>query len=302
MKLSIVIPARNEREVIGHCLDRVVSALSTSRRIPFEIVVVDDNSTDDTAAIVLDKARRNPRIRLVRRDPPAGFGRALRSGLQAAEGDAVVVFMADLSDDPDDILSYYGKLEEGYDCVFGSRFVEGSAVRNYPPGKLLLNRIVNRAIRWMFWTDLNDLTNAFKAYRRRVLNELGPPRANYFDLSVELSLGALVGGYSIAQIPITWNGRQEGQSKLNLLAMGPPFGRTLLRMWRRRLAVSGRSGTRPSSSTSGRRPRGHHPIRHRLVRCPPRGATEDGLLTKGRREASHSTRLPGGPDRASPEG
>jgi dolichol-phosphate mannosyltransferase len=239
MKVSVVVPARNERAVIGTCLDQLVQTLRGAPSLTFEILVVDDSSTDDTAAVVLDRASRSPEVRLLRRELPPGFGRAVRSGLEEATGDAVVIFMADLSDDPRDILTYCRKIEEGYDCAFGSRFIEGSALVEYPKAKLFLNRIVSRSLGFMFSTELNDLTNAFKAYRASVVENCRPLRANGFDVSIELSLGALAQGSSIAQVPIGWRGRQEGRSKLSLLSSGGPFLYTLLRMWLRRLTAGG---------------------------------------------------------------
>ena len=100
--------------------------------------------------------------------------------------------MADLSDSPEDVVAYYRKIREGYDCVFGSRFIKGSTVENYPSVKLVVNRIVNQCIRFMFWTRFNDLTNAFKAYRTAVIRDCGPYRACHFNLTLEMSLGALI--------------------------------------------------------------------------------------------------------------
>lgn len=176
MKLSVVIPARDEVQNIGACLERVCATLDAAGDIPYELVVIDDNSSDGTAEVVAERARSSSAIRLVRRGPPSGFGRAIRSGLAAASGDVVAVFMADLCDDSQDLVAYYRKIEEGYDCVFGSRFVSGASVGSYPLTKLVLNRLGNHAVRLLFSTELNDLTNAFKAYRAGVLRECGPLR------------------------------------------------------------------------------------------------------------------------------
>src|SRR5262249_28584683 len=133
--------------------------------IPYEIIVVNDNSSDHTERVVRAEMEMDHAIQLVNRTPPGGFGRAVRSGMEAVRGDVVVVYMADLSDAPEDVVAYYNKIREGYDCVFGSRFLKGSEVHNYPPVKLVVNRIVNRCVQVLFWTRFNDLTNAFKAYR-----------------------------------------------------------------------------------------------------------------------------------------
>jgi dolichol-phosphate mannosyltransferase len=162
----------------------------------------------------------------------------MRSGLEAVTGDIVVVYMADLSDSPDDVVAYYRKIREGYDCVFGSRFTKGSEVQNYPPVKLFINRIVNRCIQLMFWTRLNDLTNAFKAYRTDVIRDCGPYRACHFNLTLEMSLGALIRNYNIAQIPIKWYGRTWGSSNLKLGEMGRRYLSTLLMMFFQRYLIA----------------------------------------------------------------
>jgi dolichol-phosphate mannosyltransferase len=158
--------------------------------------------------------------------------------------------MADLSDDPADVLAYWRKLEEGYDCAFGSRFLNGSTLVEYPRGKRAVNRAVNRVLGWMFRTELNDLTNAFKAYRSAVVEKCGPLRANGFDVSVELSLGALAQGCAIAQVPIGWRGRTAGRSKLSLISAGPSFLRTVGRAWARRARGSAAQDPRRVSSAS----------------------------------------------------
>ena len=237
-KLSIVIPAFNEQKTIGDCVRELQVCLRDKHGIPYEIIVVNDNSQDDTEAIVRAEMARDPAIHVVNRTPPGGFGRAVRSGLEAVKGDVVVVYMADLSDSPDDVVAYYCKIREGYDCVFGSRFIKGSNVHNYPAVKLVFNRIVNRCIQLMFWTRFNDLTNAFKAYRTAVIRDCGPYRACHFNLTLEMSLGALIRDYHVAQIPIRWNGRTWGSSNLRLGEMGRRYLSTLLMMFFQRYPIA----------------------------------------------------------------
>lgn len=238
MKLSIVIPAYNEQENIENCLNELTETLVDKYQIDCEILVVNDNSTDDTAGVVRRISESNPCVRLIGRTPPGGFGRAIRSGLDAVTGDAVVIYMADLSDDPEDVVLYYRKLEEGYDCVFGSRFVQGSEVRDYPRVKLIINRIVNNCVRWMFWTRFNDLTNAFKAYRTSVIRECGPFRASHFNITLEMSLSVLCRNYNVTQVPIKWFGRTWGSSNLRLQEMGRRYLCTLLMMFFQRVLVA----------------------------------------------------------------
>jgi dolichol-phosphate mannosyltransferase len=237
-KLSIVIPAYNEEKNIAKCINELQAALRYKHEIPYEIIVVNDNSSDNTEAVVRSEMAMDPAIRIVNRTPPGGFGRAVRTGMEAVRGDIAVVYMADLSDSPDDVVAYYRKIREGYDCVFGSRFIKGSEVQNYPRFKLLINRIVNRCIQVMFWTRFNDLTNAFKAYRTAVIRDCGPYRACHFNLTLEMSLGALVRDYHIAQIPIKWYGRTWGSSNLKLGEMGRRYLSTLLMMFFQRHLIS----------------------------------------------------------------
>ncbi|MDX1968301.1 MAG: glycosyltransferase family 2 protein [Planctomycetaceae bacterium] len=237
MKLSVVIPAYNEQENIGPCLQELTAVLNGPEPIPHEIIVVDDNSRDGTADVVRAFQQAHPQVRLVRRQPPGGFGRAIRAGLAAVQGDVVVVYMADLSDDPQDVVLYYRKICEGYDCVYGSRFVRGSRVEQYPWFKLFVNRIVNTGIRWLFWTRFNDLTNAFKAYRTEVIRACGPYTACHFNITLEMSLGALNRDYRIIQVPISWYGRKWGSTNLRLKEMGRRYLATLLMTYGQRLLI-----------------------------------------------------------------
>ena len=238
MKLSIVIPAYNEEKNIGQCLDELAGVVRDKYGLDYEIVVVNDNSTDATEEVVRSKMERDGAVRIVNRAPPGGFGRAVRAGIERVQGDVVVIYMADLSDDPEDVVAYYRKIEEGYDCVYGSRFVRGSQVRKYPWAKLLINRLVNRMVQLMFWTRFNDLTNAFKAYRTSVIRDCGPYRASHFNITLEMSLGALVRRYNIAQIPIRWYGRTWGSSNLKLREMGRKYLCTLLMLFFQRMLIA----------------------------------------------------------------
>src|SRR4051812_36824219 len=168
MKLSVVIPARDEAGCITATLRKLLEMLRAAA-IPCEIIVVDDGSRDDTADLVSRLAGGNPEVLLVRNDGRHGFGMAVRAGIGHATGDAIAVMMADSSDSPEDLVRYYRTLQEGWDCVFGSRFIRGSEIRDYPRFKLLINRAANWFIQAIFGLRLNDTTNAFKIYRREVM-------------------------------------------------------------------------------------------------------------------------------------
>lgn len=236
LRYSILIPAYNEEENILPTLDALAAALR-AEAIPFELLVVNDNSTDNTPQVVEAKTADIPEIHLVHNTPPGGLGRAIRCGLNHFNGDVLAVVMADSSDHPDDVVRCYRKIEEGYDCVFGSRFVSGSKVTHYPPVKLVVNRIVNKAMQLLFLTHHNDLTNAFKVYRRHVIESILPLQAAHFNITIEMSLSSLIRRYRIASIPITWSGRTWGVSNLRLRKMGRRYLCTLLMIWCERLLI-----------------------------------------------------------------
>lgn len=237
MKLSVIIPAYNEEKNLPATLDGLIATLRREE-VPFEVVVVNDNSRDNTRQMMLDRISVDPEIVLVNNTPPGGIGRAIRTGLRHFSGDAVAIMMADQSDDPEDLVRCYRKLLEGYDCVFGSRFRSGSKVSQYPRNKLLVNRVVNTMLRTLFRTPCNDLTNAFKLYQRSAIEALGPLQACHFNITIELSLSCVVRGYRIAEIPINWSGRTWGVSNLKLTEMGRRYLATLLKIWFERLLIS----------------------------------------------------------------
>lgn len=228
--LSVVIPARDEEGCIAGTLEHLHLELAL-HAVPHEIVVVDDGSTDKTPAIIRETAARIPEIKPVRNDGPHGFGRAVQRGIDTSSGDAVVVMMADESDDCRDVVRYWNKLNEGYDCAFGSRFITGGGTIDYPWIKYILNRFANTFIRILFGIRLNDTTNAFKAYRRTVLDGCRPILSPHFNLTVELPLKAIVRGYSWAVIPITWRNRRTGAPKLQIREMGSRYFFIVAYVW-----------------------------------------------------------------------
>jgi dolichol-phosphate mannosyltransferase len=222
MKLSVIIPAQNEASSVRSTIEEVASALEHAN-IPCEVIVIDDGSTDGTAAAVEEVGRSRPHVHCYRSRSPRGFGFAVREGLDRFEGDAVAIVMADGSDDPGDLVRYYRLLEEGYDCAFGSRFMRGSVVEDYPRVKLVLNRIANFGVRVLFRHGYNDTTNAFKAYRREVIENCKPLLSNHFNLTVELPLKAIVRGHTFGVVPISWRNRRSGTSKLKIQEMGSRY-------------------------------------------------------------------------------
>jgi dolichol-phosphate mannosyltransferase len=219
---SVVIPAHNEEESLPHTVGEIHQTL-VRENVPHEIVVVDDGSRDKTWAVLQQLRQVIPTLAPVQNPGPHGFGRAVTYGLNHMKGDACTIMMADASDSPDDAVRYWRLLDEGWECVFGSRFVKGGKVVDYPRFKLFVNRIANFLVRVGFNIPLNDTTNAFKAYRRTVIDGCRPFLAPHFNLTVEIPLKAIVRGYSFAVTPISWQNRKYGAAKLKIKEMGSRY-------------------------------------------------------------------------------
>ena len=222
MRLSVIIPAHNEEGSITETVKPLITTLS-AEAIDHEVLVVNDGSTDQTEAVLHNLQAIYPTLHYVNNQGPSGFGFAVRKGLDYYTGDAVAIFMGDGSDSPQDVARCLRKLQEGYDCVFGSRFIKGSQIIDYPPHKLVLNRLANLFVRTLFNLGYNDTTNAFKLYRREVIEGSQPLISKHFNLTVELPLKAIIRGYSYAVIPISWTNRTSGISKLKIREMGSRY-------------------------------------------------------------------------------
>lgn len=228
--LSILIPARDEEGCIVSTVEHLHLELRL-QNIPHEIIVIDDGSNDSTWELLQRLQPGLPELRPVRNNGLNGFGRAIICGLDCMQGDAVVIMMADESDDCRDVVRYWHELNSGCDCVFGSRFIKGGGTIDYPYVKLALNRLANSFLQFLFGIRLNDTTNAFKAYRREVIGGCRPFIAPHFNLTVELPLKAIVRGYSWKVIPITWRNRRSGVAKLKIKEMGSRYLFICLYVW-----------------------------------------------------------------------
>ena len=220
---SIVIPAYNEEGSIERTALAITNYFSEKNVLDYEIIVVNDNSKDKTESILKRLSSDNKYIRYINNTPPHGFGFAVRKGLTSFKGHSVAIVMADLSDSPEDIYSYYLALKEGNECIFGSRFIKGSKVIDYPKNKIIINRIANYFIKFLFMLDYNDFTNAFKAYKREVIIGINPIISCHFNLTVELPLKAIIRGFQYRIIPISWTNRAKGKSNLVIQEMGSRY-------------------------------------------------------------------------------
>jgi dolichol-phosphate mannosyltransferase len=228
--LSIVIPARNEAGCILSTVQHLHLELEL-QKVPHEILVVDDGSTDNTWELLSGMQAKIPELVPIANQGRHGFGRAVSCGLERYKGDAVVIMMADESDDCRDVVRYWKELSQGWDCVFGSRFLKGGGVIDYPKLKLALNRTANFLLKTLFRVRLNDTTNAFKAYRREAIEGCKPLISPHFNLTVELPLKAIVRGFSWTTIPITWRNRRVGQAKFAIREMGSRYLFICLYVW-----------------------------------------------------------------------
>jgi dolichol-phosphate mannosyltransferase len=220
--LSIVIPAYNEEGSIGETVTILYETLS-KHSIPHEILVINDNSKDNTEECLQILQQSIPSLKYYTNKGPNGFGYACRYGLERFSGDYVALMMADLSDSPEDLVRFYNKIKEGYDCVFGNRWVKGGQVYHYPWLKRRINRFANSLVSVIFKLRYSDITNAFKIYRKETIMGLKPFLSPHFNLTLELPLKAIVRGYSYAILPNSWRNRKSGESKLKIKEMGSRY-------------------------------------------------------------------------------
>ncbi|MBI5223431.1 glycosyltransferase family 2 protein [Candidatus Micrarchaeota archaeon] len=214
VQISVILPTRNEAECIKTSLSTLTSELK-SDSLDYEILIVDDGSNDGTQQAVLDFSKSDPRVKLIARSPPYGFGISIREGIAKANGELTVIMMADLSDDPRFIRPMWEKFQQGYDVIVGSRFMSGSKVIDYPILKNICNRLFNYSVMLMFWTSINDTSNNFKAFRSSKVKTIGAD-SNGFEVGAELMVRMLLAKYKVVQIPVSWQDRTAGTAKFKL--------------------------------------------------------------------------------------
>lgn len=223
---SIVMPAYNEEEVLRDTIEVLCSELDQST-YQYEIIIVDDNSSDRTGTIAAEISTHRDNVSMVRNTGPNGYGFAIRMGLDIYTGDSVVVVTSDGSDSAKDILAYWSKIEAGYECAFGDRFIDGSVVEGYPVVKRLINRLANHMLGWFIGTDYRDITNGFKCYQRHVIDNMSPIISGQFNITIELALKAMLAGHRYAVVPTDWRQRDGGQSSFDVLKLIKPYLATM---------------------------------------------------------------------------
>ena len=225
MKLSIILPVRNESQGIVKTLDLIISNIS---EINHEIIVINDYSDDDSFNIINQKANTNKNIRLFN-NKKKGLGGAINLGIEESTGEAICIMMADLSDNISDLKNYYSLIQSSEtDAVFGSRFINGSKVSDYPMKKLILNRIFNYITKFLFFSNYNDFTNAFKIYKKNALIKSMPLVSESFNIFLEIPLKIISRKMNYKIIPIKWKNRKEGKAKFNIKELRSKYLFTLI--------------------------------------------------------------------------
>ncbi|MDD5109057.1 MAG: glycosyltransferase [Candidatus Omnitrophica bacterium] len=218
MKLSIIVPAHNEEDNIGSLIDKAELIL----KIDFELLVVNDHSSDSTASIVLDKMRLFGNVRLIENKLDAGFANALRSGFANASGDLILPLMADLCDDLGTVNIMYNKINEGYDVVCGSRYIKGGARIGGSKLKGFLSSLAGWSSYYLLGVSTHDIANAFKMYRKGVIGSINI-QAKGFEISMELPLKAYYAGFKITETPTKWREREKGKSSFRMFDLIPNY-------------------------------------------------------------------------------
>jgi len=230
--VSIVIPLHNEEKNVKKVI-KEISNFFRKHHLKGEIIAVDDRSTDDTGKILDKLKEENSLLKIIHRSGDANsveFGWAIRDGINMAKCSIVVIMMGDLSDDPEDVIKMINKIEDGYDFIVGSRFCSAGKVYDYPSARLVVNRLCNYFIKFLFRLRTNDISNAFKAYRRDAIKSIKIESQGFY-VTVEIPLKLIKKGYKYTQVPIKWFGRKKGVSKLKVLRIGPSYLKTILKIF-----------------------------------------------------------------------
>jgi len=218
MELSIIIPAHNEAESIAE----IITKVEGSFRAGYELVIVNDHSADNTAEIARAILKDYENIRLVENLMEKGFANAVRTGFANASGDLFLPLMADLCDDLSIIPKMLEKINEGYDIVCGSRYIKGGARIGGSRLKAFLSCWGGRSLYYLLGIPTHDIANAFKMYRRQVINSINL-QSKAFDISMEIPLKAYYSGFKITEIPTVWRERTKGKSTFKVFKLLPSY-------------------------------------------------------------------------------
>ena len=223
--LSILIPVRDEKENVYIISKEIEKKIENSN---YEIVFINDYSEDSTVQELEKLSESNNKI-IYFNNQKKGLGGAIDLGIQKSNGKYVCIMMSDSSDTVEDLNYYYQQISaEDLDAVFGSRFIKGGKIVNYPKIKLILNRIGNLLAKLLIWTDLNDFTNGFKIYKKETLIKLYPLVSESFNIFFELPLKTIIRGFNYKIVPISYYNRTVGEAKFKIDELGSKYIFTLL--------------------------------------------------------------------------
>jgi len=212
----VIIPTYKERENI----EAIIRAIS-SQSIPFNILIIDDNSPDGTASIVKDLQKSFPNLFLVERPGKQGLGTAYIAGFKWAleKGYNYIYEMdADFSHDPRDLVKLYKACsEEGADLAIGSRYISGVNVVNWPLSRVLMSYLASIYVRIITGMKIMDTTAGFKCYKSKVLENirLDKIRSIGYGFQIEMKFKTWRLGYKIVEVPIIFTDRKLGASKMS---------------------------------------------------------------------------------------
>jgi len=227
VSLSIIIPCKNEEKTISKTFLKLKKKIKFKIK-KFEIILIDDFSIDNTLGILKNISKQNKNIKVIK-NKYKGLGSAINLGIKFSKNKYIAIMMADLSDDPSDLIRYYNEISNNdLDAVFGSRFTRQSKVVEYPIKKLIYNRIFNIFVKLIFLSKYNDFTNAFKIYKKNTLIDLKPLVSENFNIFLELPLKTINRKKKIKIIPINWRNRKIGSSKFKVNELSSKYFFTLI--------------------------------------------------------------------------
>jgi dolichol-phosphate mannosyltransferase len=213
----VIIPTYNEIENINRMLEKVMSLLPE-----FDLLIVDDNSPDGTAAAVeAGQNKYSNRIHLLKRSGKLGLGTAYIAGFKWAlehQYDYICEMDADFSHNPDDLIKLYDACEkDGYDLSIGSRYIKGVNVVNWPIGRVLMSYFASKYVRLITGMPVQDTTAGFVCYKREVLQAINLDQIKFkgYAFQVEMKFVAWKMGFKILEVPIVFTDRTEGKSKMS---------------------------------------------------------------------------------------
>lgn len=217
--VNIVIPVYNEGENIRDTLYKIESKVGT----PHNILIIYDFDEDNTIPVVRDLMGKNKNIYLVKNKYGEGALNAIRTGFESIDEGVILVVMADLSDDLGKVDEMFKNINDGYDIVCGSRYMKGGRQTGGPRTKKLLSKLAGVSLYYLIGIPIHDVTNSFKMYTKRVLDDIRIESNGGFELGMEIVIKAFFRGCKITEVPSIWSERGVGESRFRLWKWLPKY-------------------------------------------------------------------------------